>query len=176
MKTLAALTLAAGLTVAAFPSPSGAETLRIMGDEAMGLTTTVTGDGSVTKVAIASFDGLLADVEGSNRVLGRAQFTMTMVTSGDELRSARITYTQSGRRAQSVTITIDPCWLQLSNERDFTAEDFGADVREEIEEALPPGALDPTVSKWLEQRLALLAARIAVANLKAGVVLVPPRS
>ena len=132
MKTLAALTLAAGLTVAAFPSPSGAETLRIMGDEAMGLTTTVTGDGSVTKVAIASFDGLLADVEGSNRVLGRAQFTMTMVTSGDELRSARITYTQSGRRAQSVTITIDPCWLQLSNERDFTAEDFGADVREEI--------------------------------------------
>ena len=176
MKTLAALTLAAGLTVAAFPSPSGAETLRIMGDEAMGLTTTVTGDGSVTKVAIASFDGLLADVEGSNRVLGRAQFTMTMVTSGDELRSARITYTQSGRRAQSVTITIDPCWLQLSNERDFTAEDFGADVREEIEEALPPGALDPTVSKWLEQRLALLAARIAVANLKAGVVLMPPRS
>jgi len=176
MKTLAALMLGAGLTVAAFPSPSGAETLRIMGDEAMGLTTTVTGDGSVTKVAIASFDGLLADVEGSNRVLGRAQFTMTMVTSGDELRSARITYTQSGRRAQSVTITIDPCWLQLSNERDFTAEDFGADVREEIEEALPPGALDPTVSKWLEQRLALLAARIAVANLKAGVVLVPPRS
>jgi len=176
MKTLAALTLAAGLTVAAFPSPSGAETLRIMGDEAMGLTTTVTGDGSVTKVAIASFDGLLADVEGSNRVLGRAQFTMTMVTSGDELRSARITYTQSGRRAQSVTITIDPCWLQLSNERDFTAEDFGADVREEIEEALPSRALDPTVSKWLEQRLALLAARIAVANLKAGVVLVPPRS
>ena len=176
MKTLAALTFAAGLTVAAFPSPSGAETLRIMGDEAMGLTTTVTGDGSVTKVAIASFDGLLADVEGSNRVLGRAQFTMTMVTSGDELRSARITYTQSGRRAQSVTITIDPCWLQLSNERDFTAEDFGADVREEIEEALPPGALDPTVSKWLEQRLALLAARIAVANLKAGVVLMPPRS
>jgi hypothetical protein len=176
MKTLAVLTLAAGLTVAAFPSPSGAETLRIMGDEAMGLTTTVTGDGSVTKVAIAAFDGLLADVEGSNRVLGRAQFTMTMVTSGDELRSARITYTQAGRRAQSVTITIDPCWLQLSNERDFTAEDFGADVREEIEEALPSGALDPTVSKWLEQRLALLAARIAVANLKAGVVLVPPRS
>ena len=176
MKTLAVLTLAAGLTIAAFPSPSGAETLRTMGDEAMGLTTTVTGDGSVTKVAIASFDGLLADVEGSNRVLGRAQFTMTMVTSGDELRSARITYTQSGRRAQSVTITIDPCWLQLSNERDFTAEDFGADVREEIEEALPPGALDPTIGKWLEQRLALLAARIAVANLKAGVVLVPPRS
>ena len=176
MKTLAALTLAAGLTVAAFPSPSGAETLRIMGDEAMGLTTTVTGDGSVTKVAIASFDGLLADVEGSNRVLGRAQFTMTMVTSGDELRSARITYTQSGRRAQSVTITIDPCWLQLSNERDFTAEDFGADVREKIEDALPAGALDPTVSKWLDQRLALLAARIAVANLKAGVTLVPPRS
>jgi len=176
MKTLAALTLAAGLTVAAFPSPSGAETLRIMGDEAMGLTTTVTGDGSVTKVAIASFDGLLADVEGSNRVLRRAQFTMTMVTSGDELRSARITYTQSGRRAQSVTITIDPCWLQLSNERDFTAEDFGEDVREEIEEALPSGALDTTIGKWLEQRLALLAARIAVANLKAGVVLVPPRS
>ena len=49
-------------------------------------------------------------------------------------------------------------------------------MREEIEEALPPGALDPTVSKWLEQRLALLAARIAVANLKAGVVLMPPRS
>jgi hypothetical protein len=176
MKPLAALTLAAGLTVAAFPSPSGAETLRIMGDEAMGLTTTVTGDGSVTKVAIASFDGLLADVEGSTRVLGRAQFTMTMITNGDELRSARITYTQSGRRAQSVTITIDPCWLHLSDDRDFTAEDFGADVREEIEDALPAGALDPTVSKWLEQRLALLAARIAVANLKAGVVLVPPRS
>src|SRR6185503_16703321 len=85
MKTLAALTLAAGLAVAALPSPTGAETLRIIGDESTGLTSTVDGDGSVTKVAIASFDGLLADVEGSNRVLGRAQFTMTMVTSGDEL-------------------------------------------------------------------------------------------
>ena len=175
MKTLAALTLAAGLAVAALPSPTGAETLRIVGDESTGLTTAVDGDGSVTKVAIASFDGLLADVEGSTRVLGRAQFTMTLVTNGDELRSARITYTQSGRRAQSVTITIDPCWVHLSDDRDFTAEDFGADVREEIEEALP-GPLDPNISKWLEQRLALLAARIAVANLKAGVVLMPPRS
>lgn len=176
MKTLAALTLVAGLAVAAFPTTGDAETLRIVGDESTGLTTTVDGDGSVTKVAIASFDGLLADVEGGNRILGRAQFTMTLVTNGDELRSARITYTQSGRRAQSVTITIDPCWVHLSDDRDFTAEDFGADVREEIEEALPAGALDPLVGKWLEQRLALLAARIAVANLKAGVVLVPPRS
>jgi hypothetical protein len=176
MKTLAALTLAAGLALAALPTSGGAETLRIIGDESTGLTTSVDGDGSVTKVAIASFDGVLADVEGSTRVLGRAQFTMTLVTNGDELRSARITYTQSGRRAQSVTITIDPCWVHLSDDRDFTAEDFGADVREEIEEALPPGALDPTIGKWLEQRLALLGARIAVANLKAGVVLVPPRS
>jgi hypothetical protein len=176
MKTLAALTLAAGLALAALPSSSGAETLRIIGDESTGLTTTVDGDGSVTKVATASFDGLLADVEGGYRVLGRAQFTMTIVTNGDELRSARITYTQSGRRAQSVTITIDPCWIHFSNERDFTAEDFGEDVREEIEEALPSGALDPTIGKWLEQRLALLAARIEVANLKAGVVLVAPRS
>jgi hypothetical protein len=176
MKTLAAIVLAAGLAVAAFPTAGGAETLRIVGDEATGLTTTLDGDGSVTKVAVAAFDGLLADIEGGNRVLGRAQFTMTIVTNGDELRSARITYTQSGRRAQSVTITIDPCWFELSNERDFTAEDFGADVREKIQDALPAGALDPTVSKWLDQRLALLAARIAVANLKAGVTLVPPRS
>jgi hypothetical protein len=64
---------------------------------------------------------VLADVEG-HCVLGRAQFTMTMVTSGDELRSARITYTQSGRRGQSVTITIDH-WIHFSTERDFTAED-----------------------------------------------------
>jgi hypothetical protein len=176
MKTLVALTLAAGLAVAALPSPTGAETLRIVGDESTGLTSTVDGDGSVTKVATASFDGLLADVEGGYRALGRAQFTMTIVTNGNELRSARITYTQSGRRAQSVTITIDPCWFELSNDRDFTAEDFGADVREEIEEALPSGAVEPCLRKWLEQRLALLAARIAVANLKAGVVLVPPRS
>jgi hypothetical protein len=176
MKTLAALALAAGLAVAALPSPTGAETLRIIGDESTGLTATVDGDGSVTKVATASFDGLLADLEGGNRVLARAQFTMTIVTNGDELRSARITYTQSGRRSQSVTITIDPCWFELSNERDFTAEDFGADVREKIEDALPSGALDPSVRKWLDQRLALLAARIAVANLKAGVTLVPPRS
>ena len=176
MKALAALTLAAGLAVAALPTPGGAESLRIIGDEATGLTTTVDGDGSVTKVAIASFDGLLADVETGRRVLARAQFTMTIVTNGDELRSARITYTQSGRRAQSVTITIDPCWFELSNERDFTAEDFGADVRGEIEEALPSGAVEPCLRKWLEQRLAFLAARIAVANLKAGVVLVPPRS
>jgi len=174
MKTLAALTLAAGLAVAALPSSSGAETLRIIGDESTGLTTTVDGDGSVTKGATASFDGLLADIEGGYRVLGRAQFTMTIVTNGNELRGARITYTQSGRRAQSVTITIDPCWFELSNERDFTAEDFGVDVREKVEEAL--GGMEPCIKKWLEQRLALLAARIAVANLKAGVVLVPPRS
>jgi hypothetical protein len=175
MKTLTALALAAGLAVAALPAPASAETLRIVGDESTGLTTAVDGDGSVTKVATASFDGLLADLETGYRVLGRAQFTMTIVTNGDELRSARITYTQSGRRAQSVTITIDPCWFELSNERDFTAEDFGADVREKVEEALP-GAVEPCIRKWLEQRLALLAARIAVANLKAGVVLTPPRS
>lgn len=175
MKTLAAIALAAGLAVTAFATPGSAETLRIIGDESTGLTTAVDGDGSVTKVATASFDGLLADLETGYRVLGRAQFTMTIVTSGDELRSARITYTQSGRRAQSVTITIDPCWFELSNERDFTAEDFGADVREKVEEALP-GVMEPCVRKWLEQRLALLAGRIAVANLKAGVVLTPPRS
>jgi hypothetical protein len=176
MKTLAAVALAAGLAVAAFPTAGGAETLRIIGDESTGLTSAVDGDGSVTKVAVASFDGLLADLETGGRVLARAQFTMTIVTNGDELRSARITYTQSGRRAQSVTITIDPCWFELSNERDFTAEDFGADVREKIEDALAPGTMEPCVRKWLEQRLALLAARIAVANLKAGVTLVPPRS
>jgi hypothetical protein len=176
MKTLAAVALAAGLAVAALPTTGAAETLRIVGDEATGLTTTVDGDGSVTKVAVASFDGLLTDLEGGYRVLARAQFTMTIVTNGDELRGARITYTQSGRRAQSVTITIDPCWFELSNERDFTAEDFGADVREKIEDALPSGAMEPCIRKWLEQRLALLAGRIAIANVKAGVTLVPPRS
>jgi len=176
MKTLATVALAAGLAVAAFPAVGTAETLRIVGDEASSLTTTVAGDGSVTKAAAASFDGLLADLEGGRRVLGSAGFLMTIVTNGDELRGARISYAQSGRRAGAVTITIDPCWFELSNERDFTAEDFAADVREEIEEALPSGALEPSVRKWLEQRLALLAARIALPNLKAGVVLVPPRS
>jgi len=174
MKTLASLALAAGLAVAVFPTSGRAETLRIVGDEATGLTTTVDGDGSVRKDARAAFDGLLTDVETKGRVLGSAEFTMTIVTNGDELRSARITYTESGRRARSVTITIDPCWFELSNERDFTAEDFGVDVREKVEEAL--GGVEPCVKKWLEQRLALLAARIALPNLKAGVVLVPPRS
>jgi hypothetical protein len=176
MKTLAALALTAGLAVAAFPTTVAAETLRIVGDEATGLTTTLDGDGSVRTVAVASFDGLLADLEGGHRFRRRALFTMTIVTNGDELRSARIVYTQSARRVQSVTITIDPCWFELSNERDFTAEDFGADVREKIEDALPSGAMEPCIRKWLEQRLALLAARIALPNLKAGVTLVPPRS
>jgi hypothetical protein len=176
MKTLARIALAAGLAVAALPAAGRAETLRIIGDESTSLTSAVAGDGSVTKVAGASFDGLLSDVEGGRRVVGGGAFTMTIVTKGDELRSARITYTQTGRRARSVTITIDPCWFELSNDRDFTAEDFAADVREEIEDALPSGALQPSVRSWLEQRLALLAARIALPNLKAGVVLVPPRS
>ena len=55
MKTLASLTFAAGLAVAALPTPGGAESLRIVGDEATGLTTTVDGDGSVTKVAPLDF-------------------------------------------------------------------------------------------------------------------------
>jgi hypothetical protein len=176
MKILARIALAAGLSIAALPAVGTAETIRIVGDEATGLTTAVDGDGSVRKVAGAYFDGLLSDVESGGRVLGRAQFTMTIVTNGNELRSARITYTRSGRRAESVTITIDPCWFELSNDRDFTAEDFGADVREKIEEALPSGALEPSLRSWIEQRLALLAARIALPNLKAGVTLVPPRS
>jgi hypothetical protein len=99
-----------------------------------------------------------------------------VVTNGDELRSAKIVYTQPGRRAVSVTVTIDPCWIKLVNERDSTSEDFGADVREEVEEALPSGPLAPAIARWLEQRLSLLAARMAEPSIKSGTVLVPPRS
>jgi hypothetical protein len=178
MKTVAALAFVAGLAGAALPTTVAAETLRIFGDETTGLTTTTDRDGTVTSVATAGFDGLLVDVEDGERVLARAQFTMTIATNGDELRGATIVYTQSGRRAASVTvtITIDPCWFELANERDFTSADFGVDVGEKIEGALAPGTFEPCVKEWLEQRLSLLAARIAEPNLKAGVTLVPPRS
>jgi hypothetical protein len=176
MKTLGTLALVAGLAIAALPTLAAAETVRIVGDETTGLVTTTERDGTQTSVASAAFDGVLTDVEGGTRALTRAQFTMTIVTSGDELRSARIVYTQAGRRAVTVTVTIDPCWFELSNERDFTSGDFGVDVREKVAEAMPTGGLDPAIAKWLDQRLSLLGARIAEPNLKAGVTLVPPRS
>ena len=176
MKTLVTLGLVAGLALATLPASAG--TLTIAGSEATGLAVTTEADGSVTRVATASFDGLLADADGTVRVfvIGRAQFTMTVPTTGDELRGAKIVYTQSGRRGVSVTVAIDPCWIKLVNERDSTSEDFAADVREEIEDALPPGTLAPATVLWLEQRLSLLAARIAEPLVKSGTVLVPPQS
>jgi hypothetical protein len=177
MKTLGTLALAGIVALAVLPAAVGAQTVGIGGSEATGLTRTLDGDGSVRIVGLAAYNGLVATDAGL-WALGSAQFTMTVVQAGDELRSATLVYTQYGRRgaSASVTIDIDPCWFELSNERDFTSEDFGEDIRKKVEAALPAGAaLDPAVKTWLEQRLSLLSARMAEPNLKAGIVLVPPR-
>ena len=175
MKPLGTITLAAVLALAALPARGRADTVRIVGGESTSLTTAMEGDGSVRTVASASFDGLVADVEGGTRLLGAARFVMTTIVAGNELRSATIVYTQSGRRDVTVTIEIDPCWFELVNERDFTAEDFGADIREKVEAAMPGASLDRATQTWLQQRLSLLAARMAVPLLKSGGLLVPPR-
>jgi len=96
MKHFAALAFVAGLAIAALPTTGAAETLRIIGDEATGLTTTTDRDGTVTSVATAAFDGLLTDVEGGQRVLASAVFTMSVAVNGDELRGAKIVYTSPG--------------------------------------------------------------------------------
>jgi len=175
MNPFGTITLAAVLALAALPARGGAETVRIVGGEGTSLIAATTGDGSVRTVAAASFDGMVANVEGGTRLLGAARFVMTTVVSGNELKSATIAYTQSGRRDVTVTIDIDPCWFELVNDRDFTAEDFGADIREKVEAAMPEGTLDRTIGTWLAQRLSLLAARMAVPLVKSGTLLVPPR-
>lgn len=172
MKTLGRLALLAGLAVAALPTTSAAATFKIIGEEATGLTSSVDGDGSVRTIATAGFDGLLEDVGERHRVLGRAQVTMTVVVKGDELLGATVVFSQAARRP--VTVDINPCWFELTNERDFTSVDFGEDVVEKIE-AASRGTVDPCLTEWLKQRLGLLAAQIVEPCLKSGTILVPPR-
>jgi hypothetical protein len=171
MKTLGRLALLASLAVAALPTTGNAATFKIIGEEATGLTASVDGDGSVRTIATAGFDGLLEDV-GERRLLGRAHVTMTIVVNGDELLGATVVFSQAARRP--VTVDINPCWFELTNERDFTSVDFGVDVVEKIE-AASRGTAEPCVKEWLQQRLGLLAAQIVEPSLKTGTILVPPR-
>jgi hypothetical protein len=175
MKTHGTLALAAVLSLAALPTAARAQTVGIVGSEATGLTRTVDGDGSVRVVAIAGFNGLVGTDAGL-RAVAAAQFSLTVVQAGDVLRSATIVYTQAGRRGGSATVEIDPCFFELNNEPDVSSDDFGVDVRQHVEAALPNGTpIEPAVKTWLEQRLSSLAARMVAPNLKAGIVLVPPR-
>ncbi|HEV7503161.1 MAG TPA: hypothetical protein VGQ33_24250 [Vicinamibacteria bacterium] len=173
MKTLGRLALLAGLAVAALPATARAATFKIIGEEATGLTASVDGDGSVRTIATAGFDGLLEDVGERHRILGRAQVTMTIVVRENELLGATVVFSQAARRP--VTIDINPCWFELTNERDFTSVDFGADVVEKIE-AASRGTIEPCLKEWLQQRLGLLGAQIVEPLLKSGTTLLPPRS
>ncbi len=93
----------------------------------------------------------------------------------DQLLAAELTYTAFGRGGFTVTVQIDPCWFEYVNDREATAAEFGEDVMAKVEAAAPPGALEPCIKKWFEQRLALLAAKTAEPSIKHGITLVPPR-
>jgi hypothetical protein len=175
MRTLKSLIPLAGLALGLLPATSTAQTFRVTGRELTGETTTIDADGSVRTVVQAGLDGLLYDVETSERVLAHSLLTMTVSVNGDVLNGASVTYRQSGRSGFVVTIQIDPCWFEYVNDRGATAGEFGADVIGKIEAQSPPGALNAHVEAWLIQRLAQLAARTAEPSIRSGLTLVPPR-
>jgi hypothetical protein len=175
MRTLKCLMLIAGLGFGLRPATSAADTFRIVGQELSGETKTTDADGSTRTVVQAGLDGLLYHVEKSAWTPASALVTMTIVVNEDQLMAAELKYAQFGRRGFTVTIEIDPCWFEYVNERDATADEFGADVVVRIEGQISPGTLDPHVKQWLTQRLALLGAKTAEPTIKSGVTLVPPR-
>ena len=174
MSASRSLLLFASLALGLLPSPSRADTFRIIGQELTGETTTTEGDGSVRTEVKAGLNGWVYHVEMNEQVLAQAIVTMAITVNGDELRGAAVTYRDFSRAGFTVTVQIDPCWFEYVNERDATAAAFGDDVVARIE-AAAPRAIDPCWKHWFAQRLALLGAKTAEPYVKAGVTLVPPR-
>jgi hypothetical protein len=157
-----------------FPVAGTADTFQVIGRELTGETRTVAGDGSVRTVVQAGAVGLLYHAEEHELVPARALVSMSITVNGDELLGAELRYTDLGPHGVTVTVQINPCWLEYVNDREATAEDFGDDVTARLEAALPPGQLAPGVKAWLVQRLALLGAKTAEPYVKNGIVLVSP--
>src|SRR6185295_8546886 len=157
------------------PEPES-QTFLISGQELTGVTTAPAGDGSVRTVVQAGVLGLLYNVEEHATVPARALVAMSITVDEDVLLGAEVRYTQFGPHGFTVTVEIDPCWFEYVNDRDATADEFGADVVARIEAVSPQGTLDHIGKSWLAQRLSLLGARTAEPYVKHGVVLVPPHS
>jgi hypothetical protein len=181
-RTLALAGLVAAAVLAGAPRAQAAEpaepisqTFLVSGQELTGIATTAAGDGSVRTVVQAGVLGLLRHVEEHETVPAHALLAMSITVNEDELLGAEVRYTQFGPHAFTVTVQIDPCWFEYVNDREATADEFGADVVARIVAQGPPGALQPTVKAWLAQRLALLGAKTAEPYVKHGIILVPPR-
>lgn len=168
------LLLLASLALGLLPTTSRADTFRVTGHELTGETATTEADGSVRTVVKAGINGLVYHVEMGDRVFAHATLTMAITVNGDELRGAEVTYRDLTRTGFTVTVPIDPCWLEYVNERDATAAQFGDDVVARIE-AAAPRAIDPCWKHWFAAQLARLGAKTAEPYVKAGITLVPPR-
>jgi hypothetical protein len=173
MKIVKSFSVLAGLVLGLLPAPGRAQTFNVSGQELISETRTVAGDGSVTILLKAGMNGSLYDAEENERMPFHGTITLTLTLSGNELVSSSAAFTQSGENAVTVAVPIDPCWFELANDREFTSLDFGADIVRKIEAA--GAAINPCNKMWLQQRVALLAAKTIEPFLKAGTPLVPVR-
>jgi hypothetical protein len=174
LATAAFLVGAASVQAVEVPEPGRTATFRIVGQELTGERHTVEADGSVRTFVETGLDGVLYHREANKRVPAHVLVSMAITVKGDELLEAGLTYTDFGRAGYTVTIQIDPCWFELVNGREATADAFGADVVAKLDEAAGARAVEPCLKAWLTQRLSQLAARMAMPYVKGGVTLMPP--
>src|SRR5438045_2176678 len=160
------LVVFAVLVLGSLPVPSLAETFRVSGQDLVAESRT-TSDGTVTIVHTIEVNGSIHHLEMDDREAVHSKVTMTTVIQSDNtLVSANVEYTQLGRGGFSVTVAIDPCWRNLVNLPNFSADQFGSEVVGAIERQ-GAGTAQPCWKVLLQQRLSLLAAKTALGFVKA---------